>query len=366
MQKHAEFLASAGRAPRSAYVLAGAEALLRDEAERAIERAAFGGQTPDVVRIDGLAANGEPVEPAVVFDEARGMSLFGGRKLVSVSRADAFVRAHAEALVGYLEDPDAEAILVLHVERWEKKRSIEKKLDRWAVDCGSPYEFGFEEQAITPKSPLFQWVRTRAKARKVALGPDAIVRLIELVGTGLADLGGAIETISLAARSEPGAVGPADVDRMIAPSRAYTQFRVAELAACGRTAEALAAADACFTQGLPGPKGSPSFGEGTVAARLIWAISREFERLYAARGIVEREGALGLSAAGKLGVPPFRAKALEAAARSMPLEDIERALELAFDAEFAVKRGEADARFAVEKLILGIGRAARPSAVPAR
>ncbi len=76
--------------------------------------------------------------------------------------------------------------------------------------------------------------------------------------------------------------------------------------------------------------------------------------LYAARGLLN-DGTTVKRDFAKIGVPKYRAEQVERAARAVPQETLERALELAFESEFAVKRGEADARFAVERLILELG-----------
>jgi hypothetical protein len=56
-----------------------------------------------------------------------------------------------------------------------------------------------------------------------------------------------------------------------------------------------------------------------------------------------------------MGIPPFRMKEVEAAARAASLEALGEALEIAFEAATAV-RGELGSRFAVERLLLGLGK----------
>ncbi len=355
MQRFVSLPSSLKRKKQPGYVLAGREGLLRDEAERAIVEAVLGddpGAGP--VILDGRR-EGEPLEAADVLDEARTRSLFGGRKVISLRHADAIVKERVDAFVSYLEDPEPDSTLVIHFESWDKRTAAAKALDRWAVDCGSLYETKFGSSDISAGSKLGEWVRSRASSRELGLGPDAIVRLIELVGTNMAELDGALARLAAAAKEKRGALGPADVDEVVAPSRGYTMFHVAELAVSGKKREALAAAEACFEQGLVNVRGKATLGESKVAGGIQWAIARELEVLYAARGLVN-EGQRVKPNAGKVGVPPFRADAVERLARAVPQEHIERALELAFASEYAVKRGDADARFAVERLILELGR----------
>jgi DNA polymerase III delta subunit len=345
------------RRTRPCYVLAGPEHLLRDEAEGAILRAVFGDADPGtgLVVIEGLTEAGQPVEPAAALDELRTVSLLAGRKVVSVRRADALVRGHTEAFLAYLAEPDPSSVLVLHVESWDRRRATEKALDRLAVDCQAPFETDFGGTDVSAGSRLGQWLTRRAVSKGLRLTPDAVVHLIELAGTSLAELDSALEAISLARGEASDALSPEDVAAHVAPSRAFNVFRVAELASVGRTAEALAAAGACFEQGLPDARGRVAHGGSSVATRLIWAVARRLETLYRARGVVEEGGSVRKAAPG-LGVPPFRAEAFEKVVLGLSLEAVEEALELAFETEFAFKRGELDPRFAVERLVLGLGK----------
>ncbi|MHC4253541.1 MAG: hypothetical protein ACYS9X_30855, partial [Planctomycetota bacterium] len=155
-----------------------------------------------------------------------------------------------------------------------------------------------------------------------------------------------------------------DVDEVAAPSRSQTQFKVAELLLAGRAADALAAADACFREGIADARGRVERSETGVAARVMNEVSRQLEILHSACGFIG-EGKPLKPNAGKLGIPPFRADAVGRTARRLGLEAVQRALEMAFEAEWAVKRGEIDPRFAVEKLLLDLGRVTASGAATA-
>ena len=358
MQKFGSFVSSVEHRVQPGYVLAGPESFLRVEAERAVVRAVLGDDPgTGLVVLDG-GREGAGLEAADVLDEARTLSLLSGKKVICVRRADAVVKGSADAFAAYLNDPDPESTLVVHVESWDKRTAAARKLDRWAVDCGSLYETEFGSPDISANSSLGRWVASRASSRQLGLDADAVVRLVELVGTNLAELEGALERLAVAATKKAaekgGALGVSDIDEVVAPSRAYTVFRVAELAASGRQREALAAAEACFEQGLPGKSGRATLNESAIAARLQWAIARELETLYAARGLLN-EGSSVRRDFSKIGVPKFRAEQVDKAARAVPQEGIERALGLTLASESGVKRGDADARSAVERLILELG-----------
>ncbi len=362
MQKFKTFLSSIKRGARGGYVLAGPEALLRREAEEAIVRAVFGRDGPGgkgnmgagFVPIDCMLEGGATVEPATVLDELRSMSLFSERKVVAARRADALVKNHLAAFLAYLDDPDPDAVLVLHFENWNKKSALAKKLDEFVVDCAAPYETQFGASVFSPESDLGKWIIERAsRGYGLKPAPDAVTRLVELVGTSLAELDGALKGLATAL-GRGADVSAETVDDHVAPARSFDQFRIADLVARGRTREAFAAADACFARGMFGKKGKVQHAEGSIAAGIIWAIGREFGILHAARGFID-EGAGVRATVGRIGIVPWKADEVERRARAMPLETIQRAMELAYDAEFALKRGDADARFAVEKLLLDVG-----------
>ncbi|MHC4249949.1 MAG: DNA polymerase III subunit delta, partial [Planctomycetota bacterium] len=289
MQKLAAFIASLGRRAPGGVVLAGPEEFLRSEAEGGVVRAVFGSSVPGpgFVTLDGAPEGGGTLEPAAVLDEARSVSLFSlggvggcGRKVVAVRRADAVVKQHLDAFLAYLGTPDPQSVVVLHVESWDKRAAYARKLDEWAVDCMSLYETAFGETEVSAGAPLGRWVASRAsRAHGVRLSPDAVVRLIELTGTNLAELDGALGTLATSAGDGERALTRGDIDARVAPSRTYTQFKIADLATAGRGAEAFAVADACFEQGLPDKKGRVRHGESAIAESVIWAVSQRLEQL---------------------------------------------------------------------------------------
>jgi DNA polymerase III delta subunit len=363
MQKVAAFISSLDRRTPGGVVLAGPEEFLHSEAEGAVVHAVFGtGEPgPDFVTLDGVPEPGRVIEPAEVLDEARGMSLFslgdagaGGRKVIAVRRADAVVKQHLDTFLAYLAKPDMQSVVILHFETWDKRAAYARKLDEWAVDCMSLYETAFGETEASANAPLGRWLASRAtRAHDVKLSADAVVRLIELTGTNLAELDGALATLAASGKGGKGALTRSDVDSSVAPSRTYTQFKIADLATAGRGAEAFAVADACFEQGLPDKRGHVRYGESGIAESVIWAVSQRLEQMFAVKGLLV-EGQWNASAAGKLGVPPFRMKEVEASARAVTLAALGKALELAFETAKAV-RGELGSRFAVERMLLGLG-----------
>jgi DNA polymerase III delta subunit len=362
MRKLTEFLSSSAIASAAGYVLAGAESFLRHEAERAVLKAVFGGEDPGPghVTIDGVREGGVVQELASVFDEAQTIPLFSAGKVVSVRQASSLVRANVDAFAQYLSERNAASVLLLHAETWDKRAAYAKKLDAFAVDCASLYETSFGESTVSAHSPLGRWVATRASEHRVALSAPAIVRVIELIGNNLAELDGVLERLGLGGTPSAEPLRPDDVDAAVAPSKSLSQFRVASLVTAGATREAFAAASTCFELGLSDEKGRVDHQESSVAMRLLWSIGREIEILYHARGLID-EKRYSKESAGSIGVPPFRADAVGKVARMHSLETLADALALALKAEMSLKSGEADPRFAAERLIVELGDVLSPA-----
>jgi DNA polymerase-3 subunit delta len=365
MRKLTDFIRSVLKRPAAGYVLAGDEAFLRAEAERAVVRAVFGGGEPGpgYVTMDGVREGGVAIEPDAVFDEARTASLFSEGKVVSVRRAGPMVKRHVDLCASFLAASAGGSVLLLHVEDWDKRSAYAKKLDTFAVDCSPLYETAFGESEISATSLLGTWVQDRAAQHALRLAPDAVVRLIEHVGNNLAELDDALARLELAARPRS-LIDATAVDGLVAPTRSGSQFRVAGLVVRGQAAKAFAAASGCFDLGLSDEKGRVDLNQGSVATRLLWSIGREIEILYAARGLIESR-TYSKQTAGGIGVPPFRADEVERLARAASLGSLARALELAVNAELELKTGRVEPRFAVERLIMQLGPvlAAQPAGV---
>lgn len=350
MLKPMDVIASLERRPAgTGWILAGEEDFLREEVERAVVKAVLGEEPTagGMVVIDALREGGSKIQLADILDELRTPSLFCERKVVSVRRAGALVRTYAEELEKHLCGKATPGVLLLHAEDWDKRAAYAKRLDRFTVDCSPLYETAFGDTSISASSQLGRWVRERARRAGLRISDEAIVRLIELIGADLAGLSDAIEKLSLLQRQS---VSVEDVDTIVAPSRSFSQFKVAELVLTSKTAECLAAVEACFEQGIDKGGGRVERSESGVAELIVWAISRELERMYIARGLLE-EDKLDVRSAGALGVPPFMFEKFAKRVSQTDAEHLGRALADTLEAASSL-RGGTPPRAVVESLVL--------------
>jgi len=182
------------------------------------------GTEVEVVGFDGKTA-----ELAAVLDELRSVGLMQQRKLVSVDRAEEFVKAHRAALERYAASPEPTATLVLRAEKWHKG-NLDKQIEKVGKLC----------RLEADPSAVRRWISDRAATmhdRK--LTSSAVNRLIERLGTDLGKLDS--ELGKLAAMAEPG--GPIEaehVDAVVGRSSEEDAWRVQDALLSGDAGRAIA------------------------------------------------------------------------------------------------------------------------------
>jgi DNA polymerase III delta subunit len=206
------------------YALVGDDSFLQLEAlARIVERF-----SADVARID---FDGERAELSDVLDELRSFAMFGdGEKLVVVRAADDFITRFREQVEDYLAAPSSSAALVLRVASLPKSTRVYKQISKIGevIECAPPSAKGLET-----------WITNRARnTHQIAIGPDAISPLLELVGADLGRLDN--ELAKLALQVAPGAkVGADDISASITFQREQEIKEMTGELAVGRPAEAL-------------------------------------------------------------------------------------------------------------------------------
>lgn len=174
--------------PKSVYVLAGQDAYLLDEARRQVVVTVVGEADPQTC----LGQYDSDVELATVLDELRTMPLLGGRRVVMISPADAFVTAHREALEKYVQSPSPHAVLVLEVSSWDSRTRLAKAV----AQAGAVISCTVPEGAS-----LGRWIAAAAERRGKKIDRQAAHLLEEWVGRDYAALDSEIEKLSMHAGS---------------------------------------------------------------------------------------------------------------------------------------------------------------------
>jgi len=180
----------------------------------------------DAQRID---ADGERAELADVLDELRSFAMFGGRKVVVVRDAGAFLTRFREPLEEYVAAPSDNATLVLRLPSLPKTQRIAKAIDK----------VGRIENCDPPRD-LARWASDRARsAHKITLEPDAARLLVELVGEDLGRLDNELAKLAIDADETGGKVGPQKVADSVAFQREQEVKEMTVALATGEVTEAL-------------------------------------------------------------------------------------------------------------------------------
>ncbi|MCA9511639.1 MAG: DNA polymerase III subunit delta [Myxococcota bacterium] len=307
---------------RPAYLLAGEEALLRDDALAAIERAVLTDASRDFNH-DRLA--GDATSPAALQDALAALPVMAARRLVVLRDPDGR-RAGAKALLDALGDlvaaqlAQAESVLVVVCEKPDKRQ-------RWVKAFGKAPAAIVACDAPRTAREIAAFAKAEAKRQGVALDAGAAERLAELVGPVLLLLRQEIAKAALLV--EPGAkVTAAIVEASTSQLAEQPIWDLTDAIGEGRTADALRLLGRMADVAPPA---------------VLGALASHFRKLARVRH--------GARVAG----PPFVARKLEGQARRFTHARIGACLEAIHAADVALKGGSALApALALERLVLGL------------
>jgi DNA polymerase-3 subunit delta len=304
---------------RPAYLVAGAEPLLRDDALAALREAVLEGaaQEFDSDRFDGTS-----VTPVALLDALRSLPVMAPRRLVLLREPEA-------ARGGVLADAIAEALAELSASRTAVFVVVAARVDaraRWVK------AFGDGRVACDPprrQREVVAFIRAEAKRQGVALERGAAELLAERVGPQLLMLRHEIAKAALFAG--PGEkvtrehVASGSVDVAEEPIWDLTDA-IGE----GRGADALAVLRKLLGRGAPPPV-------------LLGALASHVRRL------------LRLRSGGRVAGPPFVQRKLESQARRLSEPRLQASLRAIHQTDLALK-GEGSLRpeLALERLVIGL------------
>lgn len=307
---------------RPAYLLAGAEALLRDESLAAIREAALGGSGSDF-DLDRL--EGERASPAELLDALRVLPVLAPHRIVWLREPEAGRRggALAEALADALGELclQDQTVLVVTAERVDRRaRWIKAFRDPAAlVACDPPRRL----------REVVAFVRDEARRAGLRLEPGAAEALAAATGPQLLLLRQELEKAALLAG--PGAsVSPDHVARSSSDLAEEQIFDLTDAIGEGRAPDALAALGRLL-------------GQGAAPPALLGALAGHFRRLLRA-GHGERVKG-----------HPFAVEKAERHARRYSRVRLRACLAAIHEVDEVLKgRGAVDGRIALERLVIGL------------
>jgi DNA polymerase-3 subunit delta len=309
---------------RGAYLLAGGEALVRDDALAALEEAVLAGAPREFNR-DRL--DGETAGAGELLDAVRTLPVLAARRLVILREPEARRNAAlGEALPGLVrelvEGPGAGATVLVVCAAEPDGRSAWVKAFRdpaARIECEAP----------TRAQELVAFVRAEAKRQGVALAPGAAELLAERVGPQLLWLRQELAKASLFAG--PGeAVTRAHVAALASDVAEEPIWDLTDAIGEGRGADALVVLHKLLGAGAP-----PMVVLGSLASH--------FRRLVRAGG------------GGRIQAPPFVQRKLQSQARRYGPERFGACLRALHEADERLKgQGSLPPELTLERLVLGL------------
>jgi len=314
----------AGGKLRSAYLLAGAEALLRDEALAAIRKAALGEGGGD---FDYERLAGERAAPGQLVDAVRALPLLAKRRLVVLREPEARKGGKGEALAEALGAAVADAcssescVLVVIAEQIDRR-------SRWVKAFAEPAAFVACDPPKNAREAL-GFVRDEARAQGIALEPAAADLLAESVGPNLLALRQELAKAALFA-GDGVKVTRAHVQETICALAEEPIWDLTDAIGEGRSADALGTLSRMLAAGAPAPV-------------LLGSLAGHFRKLARTRA--------GQPPAGH----PFTVQKLERQARRYTPTRLVACLRAIHDVDEVLKgQGALPAELALERLVLGL------------
>lgn len=308
---------------RPVYLLAGSEALLRDDALAAIRTAALAG-APEDFNLDRLDAGA--TTPAALADALDALPVLAARRLVVLRDADArspgaqkTVAALAELVPRLSERSDTTLVVIA--------ANVDRRA-RWVRACIAA-EALVECESPRSARDLAAFVRAEAKRQQVSLERGVAERLVERVGPQLYVLRQEIAKAALLAG--PGAaVTPEHIERATSDVAEEKIWDLTDAIGEGRTGDALGVLTRLLRSGAPPPV-------------LLGSLAAHFRRLLRARH--------GAAPAG----PPFVVRKLQSQARRYSPPRLEACLSAIHEADLVLKgRGNVAPDLALEWLVIGL------------
>jgi DNA polymerase III subunit delta len=281
-------------APAAVCVLFGDEAFLHRQSLIAVRAAVFGNEEED---FSFTAFSGSDATLHDVLDELSTVAMFGGRRLVAVEEADAFVTSFRAELENYVARPAPTGVLVLSLKSFPGNTRLYKAVASTGllIDCNAP-----------PAARLARWLSAWAKkTHQVQLPQSAAEMLIEMIGPelGLLDQELAKLAVTVGDRKK---IGTEMISQSVGGWRAKTTWEMLDAALDGDVPGAITQLDRLL-------------GAGENPIGLLAQISATLRRFAAATRLILQAEAAGRPVA-------LRPALQQAGIRPFVLEKSERRL----------------------------------------
>ncbi|MBN2582138.1 MAG: DNA polymerase III subunit delta [Planctomycetes bacterium] len=206
---------------------------------------------------------------ADVMDALLSVPMFVSSRMVVLQNAGDFLNRHRKALENYLERPCESSVLVMTVEKWNRKTKLSQRIEQLGGDVACWTPRGSQD--------LIAWVQRRARAvHSKQMDAAAAQLLADLCQGDLSGIAAELAKLELYVGTAE-AVTEADVSAVGMGYSAYRPFDLCDTLADGNRAAALGVVEALMAEGLPPPV-------------LVGALRSTFRRLLDTRLAADRDG----------------------------------------------------------------------------
>jgi DNA polymerase-3 subunit delta len=269
-----------------------------------------------------------------VLATARTLPMMAKRRLVVGKGIDEVKAADLEPLAAYAEDPNPSTCLLLIGDKIDVRfRAFQALRKRGYLHVFAP----LKDQALAG------WLRAEAKARKIAIAPDAATLLASLAGPELGRLAQALEQLAIYVGGDR-PIGTDDVEDLVAETREHGIFELTKAIGAGDVTRALALLTNMLRNREP-------------ALRIQFMLARQLRQIWRAKELVAAGASRGDIAAG-VGINPYFLDDVLVPARRMSRAALERAFERLYQADLALKTSRAEPEIALSRLVQQITESA--------
>ncbi|MGA2071699.1 MAG: DNA polymerase III subunit delta [Sedimentisphaerales bacterium] len=337
----------AQRNPGLVYVIAGDDPSLVNAKYTEL----IGQLVPHAERDTGLlVVDADKAVIGEILDELQTIPFFTKRKIVALRNADKFISAggdeeneqdkqdgqsapaaagNREILEKYFENPSPTGILVITVKSWPKSTRLAKKLPTVGtlIEVKSP-----KGQELTHR--LIDYAR---EAHSKGLDDWTAGLLVELAGDNLTQLYTEIDKLAAYAATEK-AITAAHVEALIGRNREFDAFEVIESCLQRKTGPAIERLRKMFAE------------DKSAEYTTIGAFAFHIRRLFTAKKML-MEGQSQYEVAGKARIF-YNKEAHFALLKRLTLKQLGDQLQQLAETDYAIKRGLAQPRIAIEQFVL--------------
>ena len=274
----------------------------------------------------------EEARIADVLDELRTLPFLTPKRVVLIKGAESFIKANADQLGTYLDDPSPSGILILTVTSWDKRTRFHKKIQA----AGALIEIA---KMYSNQMPAYVAAYAQQN-HAIRLDTQCCRFLVELVGDDPGRLCSEMDKLAIFVAPKK-TVTFQDIEQLIGKNRMFDAFGVIDSINAGQMGPALGRLRKMFQ------------ADKSTEYSVVGAFGYHFRRLFRAKAMIEK-GTSPQQAATKAGVFGYRQGDFLRQVGQMSLAQIAKVLSELGKIDFGLKTGQTTASVAMERLITNV------------